>query len=265
MGAAFAAQPCFLSLSRATQAHYNTPDQGFHHARMPTEPDGIIANREKTLMFSLDPATLIARIIVLLVAFTIHEFAHAWTATRFGDDTPRMNGRLTLNPISHLDPMGSLLLLVAGFGWAKPVPVNPYALQRHSSSALMWVSLAGPFSNFLMAILAAIPFRLGLASVAEGFAASSSFLPSASKILVEFVTINMVLMLFNLIPLAPLDGEKILDYLLPPSMQSTFESIRPYGPMILIVVAVVLPYFGIDIIGAILRPPLMLMMNFLAG
>ena len=84
-------------------------------------------------------------------------------------------------------------------------------------------------------------------------------------ILVEFVTINMVLMLFNLIPLAPLDGEKILDYLLPPSMQSTFESIRPYGPMILIVVAIVLPYVGIDIIGAILRPPLMLMMNFLAG
>jgi len=79
----------------------------------------------------------------------------------------------------------------------------------------------------------------------EGFAASSSFLPSLSKILVEFVTINMVLMLFNLIPLAPLDGEKILDYLLPPSMQSTFESIRPYGPMILIVVAVVLPYFAL--------------------
>lgn len=216
-------------------------------------------------MFSLDPATLIARIIVLLVAFTIHEFAHAWTATRFGDDTPRINGRLTLNPISHLDPMGSLLLLVAGFGWAKPVPVNPYALQRHSSNALMWVSLAGPFSNFIMAILASIPFRMGLVSVVEGFAPSTGFLPSPSKILVEFVIINMVLMLFNLIPLAPLDGEKILDALLPPNMQRAFESIRPYGPMILIVVAIVLPYFGIDIIGAILRPPLMLMMSFLAG
>ena len=216
-------------------------------------------------MLGLDPATLIARIIVLLIAFTIHEYAHAWTATQFGDDTPRLNGRLTLNPMSHLDPMGSLLLIFAGFGWAKPVPVNPYALQRHSSSALMWVSLAGPSSNFLMAILAVIPFRLGLVTVAEGFAASTSFLPSLSKVLVEFVTINLVLMLFNLIPLAPLDGEKILDNLLPPSMQSAFESIRPYGPMILIVVAVVLPYLGIDIIGAIIRPPLMLMLNFMAG
>lgn len=216
-------------------------------------------------MFSLDPATLIARIIVLLIAFTIHEFAHAWTATRFGDDTPRINGRLTLNPVAHLDPMGSLLLLVAGFGWAKPVPVNPYALQRHSSSALMWVSLAGPFSNFLMAILGAIPFRLGLVSVAAGFGPSTTIIPSLSKILVEFVLINLVLMLFNLIPLAPLDGEKILDSLLPPNLQRSFENIRPYGPMILIVVAVVLPYFGFDIIGAILRPPLMLMMNFLAG
>ena len=216
-------------------------------------------------MFSLDPATLIARIIVLLIAFTIHEFAHAWTATQFGDDTPRLNGRLTLNPLSHLDPMGSLLLLVAGFGWAKPVPINPYALQRRSSAAVMWVSLAGPLSNFIMAILAAIPFRLGLASIAEGFGASTSFLPSPSKILIEFVTINLVLMLFNLIPLAPLDGEKIIDYFLPPSWQRIFENIRPYGPIILIAIVVFLPYFGIDIIGWIIRPPLLLMLRFLAG
>ena len=79
-------------------------------------------------MLGLDPATLIARIIVLVVAFTIHEFAHAWTATWFGDDTPRYYGRLTLNPLVHLDPMGSLVLMVAGFGWAKPVPVDPYTL-----------------------------------------------------------------------------------------------------------------------------------------
>ena len=216
-------------------------------------------------MFSLDPATLIARIIVLLTAFTIHEFAHAWTATQFGDDTPRLNGRLTLNPLSHLDPMGSLLLLVAGFGWAKPVPINPYALQRRSSAAVMWVSLAGPLSNFIMAILAAIPFRLGLASITEGFGTSTSFLPSPSKILIEFVTINLVLMLFNLIPLAPLDGEKIIDYFLPPSWQRIFENIRPYGPIILIAIVVFLPYFGIDIIGWIIRPPLLLMLRFLAG
>src|SRR5512139_3541331 len=138
------------------------------------------------MLFGLDPATLIARMIVLIFAFTLHEFAHAWTATQFGDDTPRLNGRLTLNPMAHLDPMGSLLLLVAGFGWAKPVPINPYALQRRSASAVTWVSLAGPLSNFAIAMLATIPFKLGLASVAAGFSQSSTILPSFSKVMSEF-------------------------------------------------------------------------------
>src|SRR3990170_5641596 len=111
------------------------------------------------MFFDLNLPTLIARIFVLVTAFTVHEFAHAWTAVQFGDDTPRANGRLTLNPLSHLDPIGSLMLLVVGFGWAKPVQVNPFALQRRSSAAMMLVSLAGPLSNFLMAVLAAIPFR----------------------------------------------------------------------------------------------------------
>ena len=216
------------------------------------------------MFFDLDPATLIARVIVLLVAFTIHEFAHAWTATQFGDDTPRMYGRLTLNPIAHLDPMGSLVLLVAGFGWAKPVPVNPYALQRRSPAALMWVSLAGPFSNFLLAILAAIPFRANLVDIADLYV-QSGFFPGPAKILYEFVVINLILMLFNLIPLAPLDGDKIVDYFLPPPISDFFERIRPYGPMILIIIAVVLPYFGIDLIGWIIGPPLQALFTLLVG
>jgi Zn-dependent protease len=216
-------------------------------------------------MFQLSPADLIARLIVLVIAFTIHEFSHAWTATQFGDDTPRMNGRLTLNPLAHLDPMGSLLLLVAGFGWAKPVPVNPYALNRSSSAAMMWVSLAGPFSNLIMAILAAIPFRLGLASVADGFAPAQGILPNFSQILVEFIAINLLLMLFNLLPLAPLDGEKIADFFLPPNMSRALENIRPYGPMILIVIAVVAPMLGVDIIGWIIMPPLRLLFGLLIG
>jgi Zn-dependent protease len=109
----------------------------------------------------LQPATLITRVITLLIAFTIHEFSHATVADRFGDDTPRLHGRLTLNPLAHLDIMGTLMLLVAGFGWAKPVPVNPYVLNRRSPSAMMWVSLAGPLSNFLLALLAVIPIRIG--------------------------------------------------------------------------------------------------------
>lgn len=215
------------------------------------------------LLGNLDPATLISRIIVLVIAFTIHEFAHAITAHYFGDTTPEMNGRLTLNPLRHLDPMGSLLLLVAGFGWARPVPVNPFALQRRSPAAMMLVSLAGPMSNLLMAALGAIPFRLGLVSLFDAF--NTGFFPSAAHILYEFVLINLVLLLFNLIPLAPLDGEKIADYFFPPSWGRVLDTIRPYGPVILIAIVFVGPYVGLDIIGWIMGPPLRALFGLLVG
>jgi len=217
------------------------------------------------MFFDLDPATLISRIIVLIIAFTVHEFAHAWTATQFGDSTPAYHGRLTLNPIVHLDPMGSLMLLFAGFGWAKPVPVNPYALQRHSRSALMWVSLAGPFSNLLMAILAAIPFRLGLVSLSAAFVSSNAFLPNLSQILLEFVWINLILMMFNLIPLAPLDGEKIMDYFAPSSWSRFLDQIRPYGPLILILIVFAGPLVGFDLLGMIILPPIKALLGLLIG
>lgn len=220
-------------------------------------------------MLGLDPSTLFARLFVLLTAFSVHEFAHAFVANYFGDDTPRMNGRLTLNPLAHLDVMGSLMLILVGFGWAKPVPVNAYALQRRSSSALMWVSLAGPLSNLLMAVVAAIPFRLGLISVSaaqyDAYVRGAHLFPTIPQLFWEFITINLVLMLFNLIPLAPLDGEKILDFFLPPSMARAFEDIRPYGPMILLALLFVLPLVGIDIIGGILRPPLVFLTRLLTG
>jgi Zn-dependent protease len=214
-------------------------------------------------MFNLDPPTLIARLIVLVVAFTIHELAHAMVATYFGDETPRMNGRLTLNPLAHLDPMGSLLLLVAGFGWAKPVPINPYVLNRRSSAAVMWVSLAGPMSNMLMSVAASIPFQLGLVTLADAYAPNSGFLPTPGKVLIEFIAINLLLMLFNLIPLAPLDGEKVLDYFLPPTMTRVMDNIRPYGPIILLVLVLVGPMIGFDIISWIIMPPLRAMLGLL--
>jgi Zn-dependent protease len=216
-------------------------------------------------MFDLNLPTLISRIFVLLTAFAVHEFAHAWTADRFGDLTPRNNGRLTLNPMAHLDPMGSLMLIVVGFGWAKPVPVNPYALARRSSAAMMWVALAGPASNFLMAIIAAIPFQLGLVSAFNAFANAGTILPSLDKLLWEFVYINLLLMLFNLIPLAPLDGEKILYYLLPISGQRVMDNIRPYGPMILLAVVFLGPLLGFNVLGSIIGPPLTAMMSLLVG
>ena len=112
-------------------------------------------------MLGLSVQDLISRIIVLVIAFSVHEFAHAFVANAYGDDTPRLNGRLTLNPLAHLDLMGSLLLVFAGFGWARPVPVNPYALSRRSSAALMLVALAGPMSNLGLAILPPSPCGWG--------------------------------------------------------------------------------------------------------
>lgn len=204
---------------------------------------------------------IITYIIILMTAFPVHEFAHAWTADRFGDDTPRRQGRLTLNPLAHLDLFGSLMLIVAGFGWAKPVMVNEYALRRRSSSALMWVSLAGPLSNLGMAILAAIPFRLGLVSIFDVFMAQGEILPNLAYFLYLFIVVNLFLMLFNLLPLSPLDGEKVLNHFLPPNLANALESIRPYGPLILMALIFVLPMVGIDVIGSVIRPAL----GFLAG
>jgi Zn-dependent protease len=213
-------------------------------------------------MFGLDAATFIARAVTLMIAFTFHEFAHAWTADRFGDDTPRMNGRLTLNPLAHLDVMGSLMLLLVGFGWAKPVPINPYLLTRRSPAAVMWVSLAGPVTNLIMAILAAVPLRMHLITASVR---PVNFLPSPFEFLVDFIIINLSLLLFNLIPLAPLDGEKVAAYFFPPRWADFLDRIRPYGPMILMVLIFGGPLIGLNIFGWIMGPPLQALSNLLIG
>jgi Zn-dependent protease len=213
-------------------------------------------------MLGIAPDELIARLIVLAFAFTIHEFAHAWTADRFGDDTPRSNGRLTLNPLAHLDPIGSLMLLVAGFGWAKPVPINPYALGRSSPLAVMWVSLAGPLSNFIMAVLMAIPVRIAIANPGLIDFAAQPFL----LLLVEdFIVINLSLMLFNLLPIAPLDGSKIAMAVLPESWGRVVEQISNYGPIVLLLVVFLGPRLGIDILGWIITPVMTKLWMLLLG
>ena len=221
------------------------------------------------MLFNLDPSSLISRIVVLLIAMTVHELAHAWTADRFGDNTPRMFGRLTLNPLAHLDPLGSLTLLLAGFGWAKPVPVNPYLLRRRAPSALMWVSLAGPLSNFLMAILMAIPFRAGLLNIStavyDSYSRGSHLLPSLGQIGLEFIIINLSLMLFNLIPLPPLDGDKIAEYFAPPAMARALENIRPYGPMILMGIFILGSLTGLNIVGYVIGTPMRYLLQLLLG
>jgi Zn-dependent protease len=213
-------------------------------------------------MLGLSLPILISRIITLLIAMTVHEFCHAWVAVSFGDETPRLQGRLTLNPLRHLDPMGSILLLVAGFGWAKPVMINPYAFERKSPLALMWVSLAGPFSNFMLAAIAAIPFRFHLIPLVNG---TSAIFPSFAEFLYDFMIINLTLMLFNLIPLAPLDGEKIAVSVLPPSWGRFLERIAPYSTYILLAVVFILPLVGVNLLSAAISPPLNSLMNLLAG
>jgi Zn-dependent protease len=215
------------------------------------------------MFFGLDLPTLIARVIVLLTAFSIHEFAHAWTANYFGDDTPGRYGRLTLNPLAHLDVMGSLMLIFVGFGWAKPVPVNPYALERRSPAAFMWVSLAGPASNLIMAVIAAIPFQLGLVSISDIYLAGSSILPTLPFLLLEFVYINLILMLFNLIPLYPLDGEKVAQYFFPPAWADFLDRIRPYSSLILIIAFFGLPYLGLDVVSWIMGPAMDVLIGLL--
>lgn len=216
------------------------------------------------LNFLPSPSQLITYLIILLTAFPVHEFAHAWSADRFGDTTPRANGRLTLNPLAHLDPIGTLMMIMVGFGWAKPVPVNPYALQKHSSAAPMLVSLAGPMSNLLMAIIASIPFRIGLVS-ATAIRQPTGLLPSLPWFLTTFIYINLLLMLFNLIPLFPLDGEKVLEYFLPPAGVRFLENIRPYSPLILMVLLFVLPLVGFNLLGTILMPALTSLTRLLIG
>lgn len=223
------------------------------------------------MLFNLTPSMLISYIFVLLTAFAVHEFAHAFVASRFGDTTPEMNGRLTLNPLAHLDIMGSLMLLVVGFGWAKPVPVNVYALERRSHWAPLWVSLAGPGSNLLMALLFAIPFQLGLVTLTQaqiGMAtASQHILPTMPQLMYVFVQTNILLMLFNLIPVSPLDGEKVLYYLLPPGGQRVMDQIRPYGP-ILLMVLVFSSYFlpgRVSILDILIVQPMNLLLSLLVG
>jgi Zn-dependent protease len=211
-------------------------------------------------MLGLGLPSLITRLVTLVVALTVHEFAHAWSAVQLGDDTPRLHGRLTLNPLAHLDPLGSLVLILSGFGWAKPVPINPYALGYRTPAGTMLVSLAGPFSNFLLALLAAIPFRAGWV---DFYATGGTILPSASSFLIEFIFINLILMLFNLLPLSPLDGDKVAAFLLPPRGQQILDRIRPYGPMILLLLLLMGRLGGFDPLSALIGTPALRMLELL--
>jgi len=180
-------------------------------------------------LLSRDPAAffsiLAALVITLLIGFTLHEFSHASVAYRLGDSTPLRAGRLTLNPLAHLDPIGTLLLLLAGFGWAKPVPINPYAMRVSPRMGMAVTAAAGPLTNLVIAGLAGLPLKMGL--VTSG---------AAELLLFYMVFINIILAVFNLIPLAPLDGFNVALGLLPQRAAASFARLERWGPGILLVV-----------------------------
>ena len=175
-------------------------------------------------MFGFDE-NMIFRIPALLIALTIHEYAHARVAVWMGDDTPKIMGRLTLNPIAHLDPFGLIMLWLFKFGWAKPVPINPNNFKNWRKGTIL-VSLAGPGANIMMALLAAIIYGL-LAK----FQLMSGNVDTVLKFTYSY---NIIFAVFNLIPLPPLDGSKVLMNLLPGRQAYMFEKIEPYAPFILL-------------------------------
>jgi Zn-dependent protease len=211
-------------------------------------------------MLGLNLATLIARAIVLLVAFSIHELSHAITADRLGDPTPRRMGRITLNPIAHLDPFGTIMLLVSGFGWAKPVRVQPLNLQGNPRTSMAIVSAAGPLSNLAMAILFAIPVRLGAVELAFS---SGGVLPSLGFLAFSFIWINLILLFFNLIPIPPLDGYQILAGILPADLAYRLRPLEQYGFLILLLAIFFLPMVGLDILRWFVSTPSELFLSLL--
>lgn len=200
-----------------------------------------------------DLKSIIPFAIAILYALTIHEFFHAWTANKLGDPTAKMQGRLTLNPLAHLDPLGTICFIIAHFGWGKPVPVNP-AYFKHPRRDDMLVSAAGPISNIISALFFGIIFQ-----ILYKFTGVTSDL---FEVLKQLILINLILAFFNFIPLYPLDGSHILKGFLPRNMLSGYETVCRYGPFILLGVILLGNFARVPIISYIIWPPTIFFMNF---
>ncbi len=205
-------------------------------------------------IFYQNPLAFILIAVLLILAISIHEFSHAFAADHLGDPTPRLAGRLTLSPLAHLDPIGTILLFFAGFGWGKPVPFDPFNLRDPKRDSAV-ISFAGPFSNLLMAVLASFILQIG-SKIPFLF-----FLPFFIQVLGLFIYFNVLLAIFNLIPIHPLDGFKVVAGLLPKKYYNDWLSLEPYGMIFLILL--IFPFFGGSPITSLISPIVNLILSFL--
>lgn len=199
------------------------------------------------------PELLIVWLAVILISITVHEFSHALAGSLKGDATAEEEGRLTLNPLAHIDPVGFFMLIVLGFGWAKPVPYNPYNLKNPIKDAVH-IALAGPFSNLVLAVLSGLILR-GL--MHYDVIASSSLL---ALFLFYLTLVNLFLMLFNILPVYPLDGSKLVDaVLVKPHQQKLRNQIAYYSPRVLLALVVLSMLTSIDVFSFISIPAIIIL------
>jgi Zn-dependent protease len=215
------------------------------------------AERYNPFMLPSSLADLIGRIFMLLIVFPVHELAHAAVATRFGDPTPRAHGRLTLNPLKHLDFLGSFLFVFAGVGWAS-TPVNPAYFGADRRLKMGVVSAAGPLANFILAVLGAVPFYFF--SWHMKFFPDNPYFPDPAFFFTYFIFLNLLLGVFNLIPIAPLDGVKVLGALLPEYAAEALDSVQQYGVLVLFFLVFILPslkIYPLDLLISYIVAPIM--------
>ena len=210
-----------------------------------------------------NPAYFLGIILALVVGISVHEFSHAWMANRLGDPTARSQGRLTLNPLAHLDLLGSVMIFLIGFGWGKPVPYNPANLRNGPISGGAMVAIAGPAANIVTAAAIGLLLRNFVSSLD---ASTDETTIAIAQVLVTVVQINIALAIFNIIPIPPLDGYRVLLRFLPPQLVPAITRFEVQGPFILLMIVLLDGWFlRIGIFQAVLGPPVSYLINLFLG